>query len=247
MIPDPTFRMELMLPPEHIKWLIEQPESVLSHWKVRDERHALDHTVGDIDRPPTMGFVSRIIQNVLVRKMNSVQAAIYRAISTTVDQTFGDDTMDWKEHNLDHSMEEIVGAAMTRVLYGVLLSQDRSFRWNFNMMVKATGITKLVLGQTPKPIQPLFATLLSIPLRYFRAQAMKPLVAVVRRRFAEAGDMAGAGIFGDEQDLVQQAIRSMDNLVGEPMSPELLAQRLLILVSACPRRPSGNRHVNIGL
>jgi hypothetical protein len=221
--------MELMLPPEHIKWLIEQPESVLSHWRVRDERHALDYTVGDIDRPPTMAFVSKIIQFSLSRRLNLVQGAIYRAIQSTVDDIFRHDEVNWTEHKLDHSMEEIVGSAMTRVLYGTPLSQDRSFRWSFNMMVKATGITKLVIGQTPKAIQPLFAAVLSIPLRYFRSQAMKKLVPVVRQRYQEASSQKEAQPVDIEQDLITQALNNMESL-GESMSPELLAQRLLILV-----------------
>lgn len=56
---DPSAQQELLLPAQHVKWFSEQPDSKLSSYGVRQERHAVKYLHMGIELSTTMHFIER--------------------------------------------------------------------------------------------------------------------------------------------------------------------------------------------
>lgn len=83
-----------MLPPEHIKWFSEQPDSIVLSQGIRNERHAIGYLHCGTEYTSTAFFVDRIAGDSLTRKLDKLQAPMYEEMGRYIDQIFGMDDSD---------------------------------------------------------------------------------------------------------------------------------------------------------
>ena len=145
---DPTFQPQVMLPQEHIKWFLDQPEDLVSHWTARQERHALEYLQIGVDFADTTTFLTTIIANSLSpRRMGIIQPDMLDEIRKTVDNHLGTDSDNWVEYNVQHRIDRLISTVGTRVLFGFPLCRNDRFLRAVDKFIMYMGIGTIVIGE----------------------------------------------------------------------------------------------------
>ncbi|KAL8728149.1 MAG: hypothetical protein Q9166_005599 [cf. Caloplaca sp. 2 TL-2023] len=213
LLHEPSLRKEIMLPPEHIKWFSNQPDSSLSSAEIRKERHAVRYLHVGVDFNSTVFFLERFIGESLAKKLDMLQKPMYEEIRHNTDKICGVDETEWKTINVYNSLQEIILPAMSRVFFGLPLSHDPKFLTSFRRYVLAMGVGTIVIGQLPRYFKGLLVPLFNVPLWYYREKTMKELVPMIERQLVEIRDTK-TEVVEEKYDLVSQSARVATKLSG---------------------------------
>ena len=225
-----------MLPQEHISWLIRQSDGVMSQNQVRKERNALAYIHMDVDYKATIALIDKIINPCLQRKLNRVQGNVFDEIRASVDDTFGLDENSWHELKLHESLQTIINRTGTRAFFGLAVCRDHNYLYNLERFSLAMGAGTLIVGQMPLwLVRPLVASLINIPLRYYKAKALKTLLPIFAQRIQGfERKEAGHTLEGEPEDFATQTIQLVSNAKEGTYKrgSHYLAEQHLLLVSA---------------
>lgn len=94
LILDPSRRPSVILPQEHIRLLIEQPEDVLANHAVVRERLALKYLMPQMD-PMHIESIILTLKRELGRNFDKTQAALSNKLRECIDATMGLDDTCW--------------------------------------------------------------------------------------------------------------------------------------------------------
>ena len=236
-MPDASTHPLVMLPQSHLDWLTTQPESVLSHWAVREQRHGIKYLSLAVETRSTGSFIEKVAASCLSRNLDAIQADLYDEIRETADSTMGLNENEWVELNLRGTLATIVSRSVNRALFGLPLCRDKKWLGCLGRFSMFTGIGVLVVGQLPPwIIKPFSGILLNIPIWYYRQKALKILQPEIEERIRCFDENASQ----DQQqaeDFISRAIRA--NFKNkEPAfisrAPKYLSEQFLLLV-----RPPG--------
>ena len=246
VMPDPSLQPQVILPQEHISWLIRQSDGVLSQSQVRKERNAIAYLSMGVDYKATMALIDKIINPCLQRKLNRVQANVFDEIRASVDDTFGLDEDSWHELNLHESLQTIINRTGTRAFFGLPLCRNHDYLYNLKRFILAMGAGTLIVGQFPLwLVRPLAASVINIPLRYYKAKVLKTLLPIFAERVQHIRRHEADHTLEDEPgDFATQFIKLVANTKDGTYNKGLdyLAEQNLLLVSASG--PS-TRHSNL--
>ena len=239
VMPDPSLQPQVMLPQEHISWLIRQSDSVLSQSQVRKERNALAYLHMDVNYRATIALIDKIINPCLQRKLNRVQGNVFDEIRASVDDTFGLDENSWHELKLHESLQTIINRTGTRAFFGLPVCRDHDYLYNLRRFILAMGAGTLIVGQLPLwLVRPLVASVINIPLRYYKAKALKTLLPIFAQRIQGfERKEAGHTLEGEPEDFATQTIQMVSNAKEGTYKrgSHYLAEQHLLLVSASGR------------
>lgn len=213
VMPDPSLQPQVMLPQEHISWLIRQSDGVMSQAKVRRERNGLAYLHMDVDYKATMALIDKIINPCLQRKLNRVQGNVFDEIRAGVDDTFGLDQNSWHELKLHESLQTIITRTGTRAFFGLPTCRDPDYLYSLKRFILAMGAGTLIVGQLPLwLLRPLAASMINIPLRYYKAKALKILLPIFEERIQSSErHEAGHTLEDEPEDFATQTIRLVMN------------------------------------
>ena len=224
-----------MLPQEHISWLIRQPDSVMSQGQVRKERNAIAYLGIDVDYKATMGLINTIINPCLQRKLGRVQSNVFDEIRVSVDDTLGLDEHAWREMRLHQSLETIINRTGSRAFFGHSVCRDKDYLYHLRRFILCMGAGTLIVGQLPLwLIRPFAASIINMPLRYYKYRALKFLIPMFEKRIQVCENKEDGMTLDDEpDDFATQTIKLVLNnkASGHHKAPEYLAEQHLLLVS----------------
>ena len=239
-MPDISFKAQVFLPQEHIKWLVTLPESVLSVHKVREEKHALRYlnnksVNNSADAKVTVKFIDDIIGRCLTKQLYRIQADMYDEIRASVDEAMGTSEK-WHEVNLGQTMETVAERTGSRALFGMTVCRNREYLHNMSAWNMLMGLGVLTVGQAPRLARPFIATMINLPLRVYKARVMRILVPFIQTRMQDFERGKRGGSPNDaSNDFATQAVKvalgRKDHTVFE--DPNVLAEQFILLVSFC--------------
>lgn len=235
VMPDPSLQPQVMLPQEHISWLIRQSDGVMSQGQVRKERNALAYLSMGVDYKVTMALIDKIINPCLQRKLNRVQGNVFDEIRASVDDTFGLDENSWHELKLHESLQAIINRTGTRAFFGLPVCRNQDYLYYLKRFILAMGAGTLIVGQLPLwLVRPLAASVINIPLRYYKAKALKTLLPIFTERIQSFERHEAGHTSEDEpEDFATQTIQLVTNAKDGTYnrSSRYLAEQHLLLVS----------------
>ena len=199
-----------MLPRDWIKWLVDQPENILSHGKVHGEKLGLRYLFPGFDHTTDMALITAIRLH-LTRNLSKMQGDLINEIKTTTDATFGLDEQTWTEVNLLEAMNKIVLKSSGIVLFGHSLCHNEKFMRSMQEFGNIFGAGMLLVGQLiPSIFRRLVGCLLLVPTAYYRAACTRYLWPVFAERMEsmKRDEMDHAFNYDAPRDLITWTIRA---------------------------------------
>lgn len=231
MIPDAGFHPHVLIPQEHIGWMIDQPENVLSARMTQVGRFGLRYLSPMLDFNHDM-FMMEAIRKDLTRNLGRLQSAMVQDISHTIDNAMGLDDGSWNEICIAKVMEAVVFKSINRTIVGTPLCHDQEYLNYSASFATWLGAGSIIVGQyMPWMMRPLFGYLGALPVYYCMQKSLKFLVPLVRDRMEHIKrKRADASFeFDEPKDLVTwMVIAVLDNPETKDSPPGPLATRLLL-------------------
>ena len=106
LLPTTGFEPQVMLPQEWIKWVVDQPEEILSSRQVQGERLGLNYILPALDITSDVAIIEAIRVH-LTRNVGKVQADLVDELRQSVDKVLGMNTEEWSEVNVHSAMKEL--------------------------------------------------------------------------------------------------------------------------------------------
>ena len=237
MVPSISFKSPVLLPQEHIQWLVAQPESILSVRKVQEEKHALKYMNNSIEHKVTVKFLDNVVGRCLTKRLHCTQADMYDEIRASVDDTLGLDE-DWHDVTLQKMTKMVADRAGSRTLFGLALCRDQAYLHNMNGFNMLMGVGTVIVGQIPWLIRPLIGAIVGLPLRIYKARTLRILVPLIKARMQEYAQKGRSGMPGlpkdESYDFVTQAVKVAMESKGSMIfdDPDTLAEQFLHLVNS---------------
>ncbi|KAK4543416.1 hypothetical protein LTR36_005559 [Oleoguttula mirabilis] len=222
-----TWQAEVVLPPSQVRWLIEQPDTVLSidRCLIKDlEFLYTTPTAWSFNRPFHVEAINKLRLEPLIPDMaEEVQASI--------DREWGLDTEEWKEVNIETTMRSVLVQITARIFVGLPLCRDKDYiAAAYNFMANL-GPRAIFISLTPELLRPLAGWYFARDLKRCNAECAASTVPLVKREMGEQphrpSDQKSMPL---PKTLLEQmarlAVRSKDAKDGDPFS---VSSRLLAL------------------
>jgi len=114
-----------MLPPKDIKWIADQPDSMLSTHESQREQLQTAYTLLDpalAEKP----MYPNIIKSTLTKAFDSVIPRVQDEIELSIDEYWGHGTENWTDVGAFDTMMKVVSRASNRIFVGLPLCTELS-------------------------------------------------------------------------------------------------------------------------
>nr|QIW91879.1 P450-2 [Phialomyces arenicola] len=194
-------RPQVILPPKWIRWIIDQPDSVLSIDPIHDEFHAFvrDGLVGDHS-------VQEVLRKELTHKLDRMTSDINDEICAALDDVWGLST-EWRTLPVKESTRTIIARISNRIFVGKALCRNKDYIRN------AVGLGKVVMPETvfqdilPKLLKGPVSTLIKAINKIYLSGFNRRVGPLVRQRYIDVKN-AEDGI-GDKDQLPDELLTWM--------------------------------------
>lgn len=224
-----------MLPREHLRWMVEQPETVLSARLPQVGRFAIEYLAPGLDVNHDL-FMMDVVRKDLTRNLGRLQPSIYQDISESIDELMGMDTDKWREVCLWETMQKTVFKSTNRVFVGLPLCQDEGYLRSSAAFANWLGAGAIVVGQyMPSVLKPFFGYLTAIPIYIQKNKSFGYLLPVFKERMENIRRKRADPNFefNEPKDMITwMSTAVIDNPTTTHSKPEALAERILFFVSA---------------
>lgn len=219
-----------MVPQEHISWLVDQKDSVLSRMEIRKKHLAIDWLLPTVLDPLHDLFMFDVVRRDLPRNLNVLQPIMYQELRNAIGSSMGLETDNWHETCLWQTMRTILRAVSNRVFFDLPLCEDRGFLKSMQTFSGCLGIGAFIAGQlAPWPLTPIIGSFVAIPVYIHLKLSLRSLLPIVKKRM----DDIQRGKEHEQNSFITWHVAAVLNadIDVSLKKPEAIAQRLLLLVS----------------
>lgn len=224
-----------MIPPEHIKWLIEQPESILAAHGPLRESVGIPYLIPTMDQSHDM-YIMDVVRKDLTRNLGKLQPEIFRDLKESVDRLFGTDQENWKEIRLYQTLEKILFQSFNRAFVGVPLCNNVTFLRASAMFSNLLGLGAVLVGELlPLCLKPWIGYPLAVPIGIAESLSYRYLVPEINRRMVNTRRKKAESTFrwDEPKDMLTWIVAaSLERDDPQAQRPDKIAQGLLFLVSS---------------
>ena len=234
-----------MIPPEHLGWFVEQPESIVAARGAQVGRFALPYLVPTLNFHHDM-YMAETLRKELTRNLPKVQPDVFHDMRESVEATLGTDYDSWKEMPLFDTMSVVVFKSISRVLLGQPLCHNNQFLESLGAYAKSLGFAAVIVGQlTPQVLKPVLGYALAIPIFVTQRMAFRYLVPEIKHRMATYKRKKAEPGFSEEEpkDMLMWSVMAAVNRQDPKADrPEAIAERILFFVSVQPGTDEANSY-----
>lgn len=226
----------IMLPAKYTKFLIDQPEHVLSLHESAMEALQCDYTMEP--RLVHQPVHQHIITTTLTQQIGNLVPDLAEETELSLDTLWGTDTAQWSDVCVYKSLQRSIGRVTNRIFVGLPVCRDPELVRLAIAFAQDVPLGSTLLRFLPQALRPLAAPAITLPNRLHERAYLKILLPTVERRLREyderrVGDpeeQKGAGLGPEPNDLLQWMIKQAKES-GDPYlcKPRTLALRVLVL------------------
>ena len=225
-----------MIPQEYIAWLQELPESVLATRPVQNGRFAIKYVAPLLDTNHDAALLE-IVRKDLTRNMGKMQHDVYQDMRESVDLIFAsnDQMGSWREVPLFDAMQKVVFKSTNRVFVGSPLCHDEGYlRWSA-AFAQFLGAGCVIVGQyMPSILKPVVGYMGAVPVYVAQRKAFSYLIPLFKERIQNMCQKRDDPSYPwtEPKSLITWMVAvGLNRKDPEATRPEILAERLLFLVS----------------
>ncbi|KAL8289567.1 hypothetical protein RB597_001269 [Gaeumannomyces tritici] len=224
---------EVVLPPSQMRWLLEQPDSVLSQTEVNRRFLEADHTFPhpNIVREPVHPAVIR--RELGAGRLGCFAAGIADELDRCFREGWGVDAERWCEVRVYDTVLDAISRLSVRALVGEELCRNEEFlscarRFDKNVVVSAAALNLL-----PGFLKPVFAPIVTAYDKMLYRRFSKHVMPIIQERLRESHDKQSDHGLRQRNDYFDWAI-SHAKAHWDPteLSPDVMAGRLACLCFA---------------
>jgi hypothetical protein len=144
---------EVVLPLSQVRWLVEQPDSILSQNEVNRQFLEADHTFlhPNIVREPVH---PEVIKRELTHKLSSFSDGIVEEVEACLQEKWGTDTENWREVRIYDTLLDLIARMSTRVFVGAPLCKNEEFLRSARTFDKNVVVSAAALNLLPGFLKP---------------------------------------------------------------------------------------------
>ncbi|KAI7621178.1 hypothetical protein KC343_g8124, partial [Hortaea werneckii] len=175
-----SWQPEVVLPPAHIQWLVEQPDTVLSI------NEALIKDLEFLYTAPAAWSFTRPFHVEALNKlrMESLIPDMAEEVQDSIDRVWGTDTENWNEVNIEETMRHVLVQITARVIVGSPLCRNTDYIENAHMFMVEMCPRAVCISFTPELLRPLAGWWFSRPLKQLNAVCAKYMDPLVKQEMA---------------------------------------------------------------
>ena len=227
----------VIIPQEHISWLIEQKDSDLSVVEIRKKNLAFEWLLPSVMDPVHDPIVFDLIRRKIPRNIGILHPAIMEEICNATNGSMSLESDGWRTVCLWQSMHNIIKAVGYRLLFNLPLCEDQGFLRSTETFSTWLGMGVIIAGQlVPWPLRPLVGSIFAIPVYLNRKIAFKSLLPVVEKRMEDIRLCRTGHLYKDIEPndfTTWYCVAVLNSDIAEyAKTPEAIARRLLGLVSS---------------
>lgn len=153
MLPHILTGPEVVLPLSQARWLVEQPNTLLSQTEVNRQFLEADYTFlhPNIVREPVH---PEVIKRELTHKLSSFAPGLVEELESCLEENWGLDTENWREIKVYDTMLDVISRLSTRVFVGRPLCQNKEFLHSARMFDKYVVLPAAALNLLPGFLKP---------------------------------------------------------------------------------------------
>ncbi|KAE8378054.1 cytochrome P450 [Aspergillus bertholletiae] len=216
ILPTTGFDPHVMLPKEHIKWVIDQPEDILSHVMVHGEKSGIKYMFPTFDYTSDLAAVEAIRIH-LTRYLGKAQSVLANEMRKSFD-----------------AMNEIIPRVVGRLMFGQRLCRNQRFMRYAQRFSMWFGIGTALIGQlVPWQLRRIIGCLVAIPVAYYRALCTAYPWPLLNERFLNMKRQRDDPTFeySPPEDLITWVFRAAFDMKNTTIdSPKAVASRYSILI-----------------
>ncbi|KAK2745533.1 hypothetical protein FQN57_003658 [Myotisia sp. PD_48] len=220
----------VIIPPQQIKKVYDLPESILDVHDIQNETIQTRWTVAD-QEVANNNFQINVIRNQITRNLKHLTPMIATELEYGFERWWGTGT-EWKEINVWESCLQLIAGAANGAFCGAPLCRDDEFLKCLRDHAMAIFAGAMVINSSPKPIKPIFGTLVSWLCRFLCARALKRCLPTVRERLDNTAGLKADPSYDwiPPKDGLQWIIDEC-YATGNPiqLDPNRVSQRLLLV------------------
>ncbi|KAF4997932.1 hypothetical protein FDECE_11945 [Fusarium decemcellulare] len=203
VLPGFGFRKEVILPQSSMKWALNQPDEVLhlpeAFAEIDQVRYSLGH-----DKIAVDAWQGLIVKTDMNRVLENIVNTMNKELHVVFDEQFGTDTENWKEIDLNPTVQIIVAQAASRFTVGLPLCRNKEYLKTSLKIHDLLILTAGLNGGMPLVLQPFVGALLSIPSRIQVAKIKKWFIPLWKERLENLEKNLGKP---EPEDQVQMMLR----------------------------------------
>lgn len=144
---------QVILPNSQIRWLLEQPDSVLSQERVNRQFLEADHTFlhANLVKDPVH---PEIIKYELNKHIGNFTDDIVDEMRACLDECWGTDTENWHDIKAYDTILDVIARLSTRVFIGLPLCRDPDFLQTCKSFNRNVAISAAILSALPAFMKP---------------------------------------------------------------------------------------------
>ncbi|KAI0414253.1 putative cytochrome P450 [Xylaria grammica] len=227
----------VILPPKEVKFIIDQPDSVLGFSERAFEIFQIDYTFMD-PKIPRVPLHESLLRSKLTPRIGSLVPDLAEEAVWSLETHWGGaETHDeWREVCVFETVRHIVGSVANRAFVGLPYCRDPELVNNGMAFAIDIPLSSTIIKLIWKPLRPLLAPLATIPNRIHTRRFRKILISEIDRRLqnydkAQSGQKDQDSSSKDEpNDFLQWSIQQA-KAGGDPYMwrNEVLADRILMV------------------
>jgi cytochrome P450 len=222
---------EVILPQSQIKWLLEQPDSILNQHEVNTEFLHAERTMLHPNIVRTMVH-GRVIRREMTKDLDRYANFVVEEIEDALEFNWGADTTVWKEVGLYDSLLNVIARISNRVLVGVPLCRDPEFLKSSSTYARSVVITAGVLNLLPYFLRPVCGPLVMAYDKYHYRKIARHVIPIIEARALQLapGLEYREPDYSKHDDYLQWALHDAYSHDDElERSPEMISKRLVVL------------------
>ncbi|KLU85579.1 hypothetical protein MAPG_04602 [Magnaporthiopsis poae ATCC 64411] len=223
---------EVVLPPSQVRWLLEQPDTVLSQTEVNRRFLEADHTFPhpNIVREPVH---PGIIRRELTHQLRYFAADIADELDRSFRERWGVETSEWREVRVYDTLLDVISRLSVRVLVGEELCRNDEFLSCARRFDKNVVVSAAVLNLLPEFLKPVFGPIITAYDKMLYRTFAKHVMPLIKERLSESADKQSHCSPRRRNDYFEWAIsHAKAHWDPKELSPEVMAGRLACLCFA---------------
>lgn len=220
----------VLLPADQRKWLVTQPESVLSMHQQTHQHFQFDYGTIYPTRDHQQVHV-HLVTTKLTSQIGNLIPRLAEELDLAMKKHWGVDE-EWKEVCVYETLRVVIGQAINRIFIGESLCRNRQMLDAAVAYAQWIPVSAQLLVLFPKPLRSLVAPLITLPSRWYERKWLRFTLPEVRQRLKSknlkehGGEQRGA-----EQSIFLDWLIDYGKSSGDPylMDPEVMAARILLL------------------